>query len=207
MKPTDLMAGVVGRRDHLVRDHRLRHLLETHLPVQRVQDTAISLHVVAADKESGSPIVVSRGDLLDAVMASCAIPRVFPPVMIEGRRLVDGALVAATPVAEALALGATRLFVLPAFETRSLIGCLTGMARTVGLITSAPSVTQGDPASIITLPSPAVGLANPFTFSRTAALIEHGYDLASRFLAEDRPAISPARHSAYTSQGRPEEAA
>jgi NTE family protein len=47
------------------------------------------------------------------VLASAAIPAVFPPVRIAGRQLSDGALASNTPLTAALALGAERLIVLP----------------------------------------------------------------------------------------------
>jgi NTE family protein len=47
------------------------------------------------------------------VLASTAIPGVFAPVTIGGRKLVDGVIAAGTPIATAVRLGATRLIVLP----------------------------------------------------------------------------------------------
>jgi len=52
--------------------------------------------------------------VIDAVVASAAIPGVFPAVEIDGRRLVDGAVAANTPIETAVRLGARRLVVLPA---------------------------------------------------------------------------------------------
>jgi NTE family protein len=52
--------------------------------------------------------------VIDAVIASAAIPGIFPPVRIAGRDLVDGGVANNTPVSVAVALGATRIIVLPA---------------------------------------------------------------------------------------------
>ncbi len=57
---------------------------------------------------SGSP----QGEVADPVIASCSVPGLFPPVVIEGRHYLDGGLVHSIPVGRALALGATRIFVL-----------------------------------------------------------------------------------------------
>src|ERR1700726_523503 len=46
-------------------------------------------------------------------MASAAIPGIFPPVRIDGRSLMDGAIAANTPIKVAADLGASRIVVLP----------------------------------------------------------------------------------------------
>jgi len=52
-----------------------------------------SLRLVAVDAETGSPVVFTRSsgvDLVVAVAASSAVPGVWPPVTINGRRYIDG---------------------------------------------------------------------------------------------------------------------
>ena len=52
-----------------------------------------NLLVTAVDAETGDPVVFTRDsgvDLVDAVAASCAVPGVWPPVTIDGRRFIDG---------------------------------------------------------------------------------------------------------------------
>lgn len=184
LRPDYVVAGLVGHRDHFVSDVRLRLMLAAILPVRLVEDTDIALHVIATDTEEARAIVISRGNLLEAVMASCAIPRIFPPVTIAGRRLVDGGVVALTPIAEAVDLGASRLFVLSAVDGGSLLGRLATIGRSLGFLPPASLTPDNVRAEIVTLPIPSVGLVNPFSFSRTASLIETSYDLTSRFLAE-----------------------
>ena len=62
--------------------------------------------MVATDVLSGQDVLLSRGDAVDAIAASAAIPAVFPPVSIDGRDLIDGGVVNNTPLSHALALGA-----------------------------------------------------------------------------------------------------
>ena len=57
--------------------------------------------------------MLSEGEIIDAVLASTAIPGVFPPVRIEGRTLVDGVVSVSTPIGTANRLGAVRVVVLP----------------------------------------------------------------------------------------------
>ncbi len=56
---------------------------------------------------------MTRGSSLDALLASCAIPGVFPPVEIDGRTLIDGSVADDQPIAAAAALGADEIYVLP----------------------------------------------------------------------------------------------
>ena len=109
-----LLEMVLSRRSHLVEATALRMLLEKNLSFSRVEHAAIPLHIVATDMQSGEEIILSSGPLVDAVLASAAIPGVFPPVRIDGVDLVDGGVANNTPISVAISLGATRVIVLPA---------------------------------------------------------------------------------------------
>lgn len=62
---------------------------------------------------TGHEVVLSSGPVIDAVLASAAIPGVFPPVQVGSRWLVDGGVANNTPITTAINLGATRIVVLP----------------------------------------------------------------------------------------------
>lgn len=105
--------SMLGARGHIANARGLRTILERELPYRSIEDAGIALHIVAADESNGTEVLLSHGNLIEAVLASTAIPGVFAPVVINGRTLVDGALVNATPIAAAVRLGATRIIVLP----------------------------------------------------------------------------------------------
>ena len=70
-----------------------RAVIEARLPSHEWPE--IPLHIVTVDATSGETRVFTRDDgvaLVDAVAASCAVPGVWPPVTIEGRRYVDGGI-------------------------------------------------------------------------------------------------------------------
>ncbi len=71
------------------------------------------LHVVTTDVASGTEVLLSAGEAVDAVVASAAIPAVFPSVRIDGRDLVDGGIADNAAVSQAVALGADIVYVLP----------------------------------------------------------------------------------------------
>src|SRR5207247_863425 len=66
----------------------------------------------AADRPSGTARWFSSGPVVPAVMASCAVPGLLPPVEIDGEHYFDGGLVDSIPVGRALALGASTVYVL-----------------------------------------------------------------------------------------------
>ncbi|MGA0332478.1 MAG: patatin-like phospholipase family protein [Kiritimatiellia bacterium] len=76
----------------MVRSEKFLELLIGDLGEQTFEDLEIPLQVVATDFWSGEEVVIDSGPLLPAIMASMAIPGVFPPVEREGRVLVDGGM-------------------------------------------------------------------------------------------------------------------
>jgi NTE family protein len=66
----------------------------------------IPFSAVAADLATGQPVVLSRGDIAEAVRASMSIPGVFTPVEMDGRIMVDGGIAANVPVDVVRAMGA-----------------------------------------------------------------------------------------------------
>jgi NTE family protein len=67
---------------------------------------------VAASIEGATARWFSSGPVVPAVMASCAVPGLLPPVEIDGTHYFDGGLVDSIPVGRAVALGATTVYVL-----------------------------------------------------------------------------------------------
>lgn len=103
-----------GRRPSLCSIRPLQQLVENHLGLDRLEDARIPVHVVATDVMSGQEVLLSDGDAISAVLASAAIPAVFPPVHREGRMLVDGGVADNVAVSQAVTLGAERVLVVPA---------------------------------------------------------------------------------------------
>jgi NTE family protein len=64
----------------------------------QIEELPLAFTAVATDIERGREVWLSRGGLFDAIRASIAIPTVFRPHLVDGRRLVDGALLNPVPV-------------------------------------------------------------------------------------------------------------
>jgi predicted acylesterase/phospholipase RssA len=78
------------------------------------EDLKIPLHILATNLTTAQPMLFSSGRLLPAVLASSAVPGVFPPMVIDEQVYVDGGLLEWDACATALRLGAQKIY---------LIGC------------------------------------------------------------------------------------
>ncbi len=113
LRPRRALYAVGGFAPSLLSDRGLRHLLERHLRFTALEDATIPMRAVATDLVSGRGVVLGHGDALSAVMASAAIPGLFPPVVREGRTLVDGGLADHAEVLDSLADEVDDIYVLP----------------------------------------------------------------------------------------------
>lgn len=93
-----------------------RSVIAARLPSHSWPDS--ELEIVAVDAESGEVTIFHRHsgvDLVDAVAASCAVPGIWPPVTIEGRRYIDGGVRSAENAD--LAQGYSRIVILSPMGT------------------------------------------------------------------------------------------
>ena len=116
----ELSTGSVLRRvatlartgTHLQSLTDVRARLVEALPVGRVDELELPFQCVAASIERAAEHWFEEGDLADVVLASCAVPGILPPVKIGDEHFIDGGIVNSIPVARAVALGATTIYVL-----------------------------------------------------------------------------------------------
>lgn len=90
----------------------LRRLLAEHLPFTDIEDMPVRFQCVAASIERARATWFDRGSLVDAVVASCAVPGLLPPAKVGDEHFLDGGLVSSIPVGRALRLGAEKVCVL-----------------------------------------------------------------------------------------------
>lgn len=108
------LRALLGWSPALTSAERLNQLVTRHAGIDALEEAKIPVHLVTADLLSGQNVTLSDGPLATGVLASAAIPGVFPPVAHDGRYLIDGGVARRTGVAEAVDLGATVIYVLPA---------------------------------------------------------------------------------------------
>jgi NTE family protein len=110
----------------LIGGNRLVAEMRRHLGDTRIEALRIPFVAVATDLVTGHEVWLREGSLVEAMRASFSLPGVFPPVDIEHRWLVDGALVNPVPVSVCRALGAQMVIAV------NLSADLIGKARRPG---------------------------------------------------------------------------
>ena len=194
-----LLGGFLGRRDHLFEALGLRRVIShADLGFTRLEEAPLPVHVVATDLVTGMAVVLSEGDATEALMASSAIPGIFPPVTIGGRMLVDGGVLANLPVSQAIELGATRVYVLPAISNgvgSIPSGAIDMMQRSMMIATAALAKRDLDEArscaQVHVLPVPTAAQLSMFDFGETLALMQGAYLSTEAWLHE--PEREPTR--------------
>jgi len=114
--PTDVRRvarALTGHVNGIADPRPLRRLVTEQLPFARIEQAPWPLAVVATEVTTGREVVLTEGPAVDAIMASAALPGVFPPVEVDGHLLMDGGVVNNSPISVARSLGATRIYVLP----------------------------------------------------------------------------------------------
>ncbi len=159
---------------------------------QTFADLVIPFQCVATDVSSVLEVWFSQGELLKPILASAALPAVFPPVTIEGRRYIDGGVVDNVPIQQAIKLGCERLYVLhvgkqgqpESAPRRPIDAALQAywVARNNRYARDLAALPEGCEA--VLLPTGERPEVKYDDFSRTPELIEQGYAATADFLAQ-----------------------
>jgi len=213
VNPLTGLLGFLGARDHLVPQSGLRRLIERHVECEQLEQTPIPLHVVAVDVVTGQELLLSRGRVLDAVLASAAIPGVLEPVSWDGRALMDGGVANNTPISHAVELGAERIYVLPTGHACSLDepprGALAMALHAISLLTHRRLMDDIErhraDAHLIVMPPPCPLDIQPIDFAHADELIDVALLDARDFLdggGEEREPIRMRMHRHSSVPGR-----
>jgi len=202
--------NMMRRKPSLYEGGGLSRFIAQHLQVSNFEDLTVPLHTVAIDLTMGTKAVFSHGPLGPAVLASSAIPGVFPPVMIGGRQHVDGGLVDPTGLDTAIELGARRIYVLDSCYAGRLptpLGSMNAIVDHTFQIAAQHRTRwtikqMGRNVEIIHLRTSAGFLRHSMDFCATIDYIEAGYGFASEILDARRerrrmPELAPLAAPVY----------
>jgi NTE family protein len=182
--------NVVRRGTHLFGNEGLAAVIHHSSPARSFSDLEVPLRVIACDLDTGDEVVLARGPLKPALLASAALPGVFPIVEHDGRRLVDGGVVNSVPLWHAISGPVDRVFVLnvsagPADRApRSpldvvMTSFMHARSQRYDLeLRFAPPDVQ-----VVELPRPR-DTRDLFDFSGAHELIDEAYELTSKRLDE-----------------------
>jgi NTE family protein len=100
------------QRESVYPNTGLRKVIEDGIDFERLEHAVVPVEIVATSLVDGQPRWFTYGPAVDAVLASAAVPAIFPPVEIDGERYIDGGVVDNVPLRRAVESGATRIVVL-----------------------------------------------------------------------------------------------
>jgi len=203
LSPINSLLAILGKRDYLVSSKKLQELIESELPCKRIEEAKIPCYIVATDVLEGTEVCMNSGPLGPALLASAAIPAVYPSVSIEDRYLMDGGVANNTPISSAVRLGATRIVVLPTGTSCALVkpprGAVALALHAVNLLVMRQLVSDieyfSNRAELIVLPPLCPITVTSYDFSQTADLVHRSEAKARLWLQQN----------GFHSRGTPEE--
>jgi NTE family protein len=104
--------AIARRGEAIHENHGLRRHLEQTLTARTFEELAVPFQCVATDVVGVREVWFRSGPLIEPILASAALPAVYPAVEIDGVRYLDGGIVDDVPMSRAVDLGARRLYVL-----------------------------------------------------------------------------------------------
>jgi NTE family protein len=105
-------ARALFRQGAFFSPHRWRNFLTERLPYQNIEESAVALRITATDYDEGRSVVFDSGSAVEAILASTALPGIFPPHRIGDRFYLDGAISEQLPLKAALEAGAHTIYVM-----------------------------------------------------------------------------------------------
>jgi NTE family protein len=201
--------GLLRHPGNVVDPAGLRHVIETNLPYAQLEEALIPLNLMATNQQ-GQGVRLSSGPAIEAILASTAIPGIFPHVHIEGEALMDGAIAANTPVRLAAELGASRIIILPTGYAcalkeppKTVIGkALHAITLMIAWQLMYELERLPEYIDVHLMPTLCPLAVSPFDFSASRELIERAAQSSKKWIEEGgltrraRPQeLAPHRHS------------
>ncbi len=202
MKDSDLFPGggrfkaswarMLVRGNRIFENIGIRRMIETSLGRPRFEDAQIPLAITATDLETGAEKIFSSGDIVDPLLASTAMPSIFPPVPIKGRNYIDGGVANNVPIAPAVEMGATTVYVM---DSTSHSRQRRPLNRPIDYLLHAFTLARGqrftleaelfaEKVKLIVIPAPSLDFFVPFaSMEHAGELIDRSYRHTRKFLA------------------------
>ncbi len=183
--------GLIRHPGNVVDSGGLRRVVETNLPFARLEEARIPLHIMATNQQ-GLAVRLSTGSAVEAILASTAIPGVFPTVEIAGEALMDGAVAANTPVRLAIELGASRIIILPPGSAwalteapkRAIAKALHALTLMINWQLIYELALCPEEIQVHVVPTLCPLAVSPFDFSAARSLIEHAVRSSQTWIDE-----------------------
>ena len=199
MRPLAGWRGFTGRSANLVSNSGLRRVLDHNVAFERLEDAPIPFSVIVTDVSSGREIRLLEGPAIEAILASAAIPGVFPPVTIDGQAFIDGGIVNNTPITQAIEAGATDVWVLstgyscalPTVPKSAIAMALHAVALLVQQRLEHETAGRTYPVPVHLIPPPCPITVTPMDFSQSVSLIQRARAGTTQWLSNGQPFALP----------------
>jgi len=197
------------RREAVYPSDGLRKVIGGFLRFERLEDSPIPLVVVAARLEDGAEEWINQGPALDCLLASAALPGLFPVMELGGSHYFDGGVVDNVAVSAALAAGARRVFLLmcgsvdltvPVFA-RPYEAMLAGLNMALHARLKRDLALIGPEVDVVVFEARGIAAVDVSDFSKTEEMIDRGYQQA-RDVLDDYDEAVRARRAARLAGGR-----
>ncbi len=199
LSPLHGIRAVLGRRPNMSSARGLRRLLERTVAFRRIEQAELPFIVMAADALTGAEVKLDRGPAVESMLASAALPGVFPPVELNGQLLIDGGIANNTPITTAINAGATEVWVLSTGYSCGLAeppsNPLALALHGIGLLVQQRLIletrSRDYPVPVHLIPPPCPISVTPIDFSQTEELMDRAYRGTKQWLKNDCPFALP----------------
>ncbi len=175
------------QRESVYSNSGLRTIVEDGITFDRLEDIPVPVEVVATSLTDGRERWFTYGPAAETVLASAAMPAIFPPIEIEGEQYIDGGVVNNVPIQRAIDAGATRIVVLlcsspvyaPATSRRPIEAVINALFTSIHARFPRDMARLPEGVEVILCAGSESAVRDFDDFSTTEALIAHGREEAS----------------------------
>jgi NTE family protein len=168
-----------------VKGEKLEKFVNVKVPVKNIEQLKVPFYAVAADLNSGEPVIFSSGPVSKAVRASCSIPGVFTPLSYNNRQLIDGGVLGNVAPEVARQYGANLVIVVSI--DKSLQNKDTGNLVSITLQAIAIMSNKIDSYKLKeadVLIAPDIGDVGTMDFTQKKRCMQAGIDAAQKAIPE-----------------------
>ena len=172
----------------------LKSLIQKQIQYENLEEALVPVHIVATDAFDGAEVVISKGNVVTALMASTAVPGVFPPVTVGKQILIDGGVTNNTPISAAIFKGAELIVILPTGSPCAISkipkGAIPMILHALNLMIISQLVRDiqhfADKVEILVVPPICPITSSVHDFSQTKKLIRHSFINTTRWLRREQ---------------------
>jgi NTE family protein len=171
------LSGLTLSKYGLLSNEKIGNVITEHLGDVKIEDSKIPLAIIATDISGGKIVVIKKGSVADAVMASTCIPGVFIPVEKEGKFLIDGGIMENVPVLSLQEMGSGCNIGVDLNIRNSIVkpnNIVEVLINTIHLTLRNVTKLQTKKADILITPD--LSAFNHYDTSQVPDLIQRGYE-------------------------------